>query len=147
MSGKRLPNGPEWILAANGTNDGPDCNTTMPARATDSANLCTSHWGAQDMIGNYWEWTADWDNTSRDTTGTGPDGAWQPALEYNNDRSIETWGCAQNGDLGWRSGLPEVLIRGGSFNNGTDAGIFAIPGRRSAAFYNATIGFRCLLER
>ena len=65
---KRLPSNAEWQAAVAGTPDpGPDngttdCNTAsaFAAVATGSRSSCVSARGAFDMVGNLYEWVADW---------------------------------------------------------------------------------------
>jgi formylglycine-generating enzyme required for sulfatase activity len=64
---KRLPSNGEWQAAVAGTQDpGPDngttdCKTDVGAAVpTGSRSGCVSEDGAFDMVGNLWEWVADW---------------------------------------------------------------------------------------
>jgi hypothetical protein len=69
--GKRLPTNAEWQGAVAGTptdyESGPDdgvhdCNTSTAQHVvlTGSRDRCVSSFGAFDMVGNVFEWTADW---------------------------------------------------------------------------------------
>lgn len=177
-SGKRLPTGDEWLRAARRTddpieaNDGtrPDrqhCNTASPSGPwnTGGRAWCESAWGAEDMIGNVWEWTAEWSaairpnleiNTGRTDAGVAveatsePQGRWTGPL-YQDDG---TWNVTSSvfGPEGGRTAdridnLPAVAARGGSYVDRLQAGIFALN------LYNAptrgipNYGFRCVVPR
>jgi formylglycine-generating enzyme required for sulfatase activity len=141
-SAKRLPSNAEWQAAVAGTPDpGPDngttdCNTasTFEVSATGSRSACVSARGAFDMVGNLWEWVADW--LPRSTTC----GTWSAAASPTRDVQ-----CLAGVDT---AGEPGALLRGGDFgvfNTGTDAGPLAVFGfvEPSAPSFGVVFGFRC----
>jgi formylglycine-generating enzyme required for sulfatase activity len=153
-SGKRLPSSSEWGYAASGTPDpgasggeGGYCRTAAAdLRLTSHGAYCTSFWGAQDMVGNASEWTADWFaappvDASQLPTNTAPWGA-----SYGNDSTtnVVSWaGMA----AGWTRSVPGGLNRGGSIEEGESAGVFNI--NVSVAPNNGyyVTGFRCIIPR
>jgi formylglycine-generating enzyme required for sulfatase activity len=144
-AGKRLLTNAEWQLAVAGTADPGEnnglantkCNTTGGStRNTGNAGAtpggtdsCISARGVEDMVGNAWEWVADW---------------------VPQSLGCVTGGAYGDGDLlcfsGANQGAPGALVRGGDFNDGSGAGVFAISGglvpwieRREGN----DLGFRC----
>jgi formylglycine-generating enzyme required for sulfatase activity len=106
-AGKRLPSSAEWQAAVAGTPDpGPDngttdCNTnsTMSAVLTGSRSSCVSSRGTFDMVGNLFEWVADW--VPRSTVC----GSWSPGVSPTGDIQ-----CVAGADT---TGEPGALLRGG----------------------------------
>lgn len=142
-AGKRLLTNAEWQMAAAGTPDGStaSCNTNNPFPkdpTTGFFSACVSNHAVQDMVGNVWEWVADWVPLSTACPGWGSFSA-----------NIM---CLAGADT---TGGPGALIRGGSFVSGfgtdSDAGVFAVGGgdppftvggvRPSDALFDT--GFRC----
>lgn len=135
-SGKRLPTNAEWQMAVSGTPDtgGADdgstsCNTDVsgPGPAlTGSRSACVSRHGAFDMVGNLWEWVAD----------------WVPA-----STTCLSWGVLSN-DFMCVTGAstttpgPGVLLRGGNWNNSTAAGPLAVSALNHPTDTFSDFGFR-----
>jgi len=138
-SGKRLPTNQEWQAAALGTPDpgesaagAADCNTKNGAALnfdavvpTGSRANCVSDLGAFDMVGNLWEWVAEWVPLS--TTCVTP--------LFASDLNCLAGASTTAG--------PGALIRGGFFDNGsTGAGVFAVFGDSPPTRADNGIGFR-----
>jgi len=134
---KRLPSNAEWQAAVIGTPDpGPDngttdCNTNsaFAAVSTGSRSSCKSVDGAFDMVGNLYEWVADW--VPRSTAC----GTWSGGVSPTGDDQCLA-GAATTGE-------PGALLRGGYFIVGTDAGPLAVSGLNGPSVSSGLIGFRC----
>lgn len=133
-SGKRLLTSAEWQQAAMGTQDDlGQCNTNGASARNTGGGLCVSAAGVEDMVGNVEEWVADWiqANSRNDGGDTAPN-------EYGSDMIL---GIDEAAPESFR--FPAALIRGGSWRDGTGAGVYALDARNSPARTRAWIGFRC----
>lgn len=109
------------------------------------------------MIGNVWEWTAEW------YAGAGraivvSDGGVSPVTEAD---TIQHWPVDLGSDIVSRVsnnlvstgqttgtfGLPVAAIRGGSYREGTGAGVFTVALDASPLVVLEWIGFRCVIPR
>jgi hypothetical protein len=133
-SRKRLPSNGEWQLAVAGTPEGAagddgttQCNTFTAFDAVDtgSRSACVSSWGAFDMVGNVYEWVADW--VPRSTAC----GSWGGSSDAQCLAGAAT------------TGEPGALIRGDCFLDGTNVGPFSVAGTLSPSVSSLGIGFRC----
>ena len=130
-SGKRLPTNAEWQMADSGTPDHPGpCNTDSDDIRNTGANPgCVSDWGAFDMVGNVWEWVADWVPDSTHCPG------WADQGDFSSDDVMCLAGASTT------SG-PSALVRGGGIS-GASAGPFAVTGEGAWPSYSfAGLGFR-----
>lgn len=116
-SGKHLPSNEEWQAAAFGTPDGTPCVVTGGVGVTGTVG-CISDVGAFDMVGNLWEWVADWARLGF---------CFSPIF-------------SGTGDL--HCFFAAGVRRGGSFEDGAGAGVFAIHGISTTTSSGAEIGFR-----
>lgn len=139
---KRLPTNQEWQAAALGTPDGTPCNVgpdeTYPSNPnavpanTGSQPGCVSDVGVFDMVGNLWEWVAEWRAFSP--------GCFTLPATFGGDLSC-VGGPTGSGETG-------AMIRGGFFGpfnlgGGTHAGVFAVRANITPSFSPGGIGFRC----
>lgn len=136
-SRKRLPTSAEWQAAVAGTPDpGPDngtsdCNTAsgfLPV-ATGARSSCVSSRGAFDLVGNVYEWVADWEQRST-TCGT-----WSAGVTATGDAQ-----CLAGAHT---TGEPAALLRGGGPADGVTAGPLEIVGSAQPSLSVYDIGFRC----
>jgi len=136
-AGKRLPSNTEWQAAVTGTPDpGPDdgattCDTADVLSPSGSRAACVSTRGAFDMVGNLWEWVADW---VPGTTGC-LDNVWSAAVSPTGDSQCFVGASASGGD-------PGVLIRGGGVNHGALGGPLAVLVVHPSNGFD-DVGFRC----
>lgn len=155
-SGKRLPSGEEWLAAAQGTpdpgdNDGlssgnNECNTAaVGVRALIPNNACRSAWGAEDMIGNVWEWTSEWLAGLGDGSDSLEQQPW--SAQFNSDGTSNISSSAGT-NAGTPRGMPAAAFRGGAFNNNMNrAGVFAVNLRYAPSSFHGDVGFRCVIPR
>jgi hypothetical protein len=146
LSGKRLLTNAEWQMAAAGT---PDSNTSCNFGATGTNALantgsfanCVSKWHVNDMVGNLFEWVADWIQGNTDP--------WVPATDltststgssYGNDYIYGINPATRQGSNS--SSFPAALIRGGYWGNGL-SGVFSMVAGIAPSHSTDHIGFRC----
>lgn len=147
-AGKRLLTNAEWQAAAFGTPDpGVDgngiatCNTgAANVLPSGSAVSCVSDAGAYDMVGNLWEWVADW--IQGDSNPFAPRTGGTTNATYGNDLMSGTNPAQTQGD---GQTFPAAIERGGSYGygNGTAAGVFALSAAQAPSATFSDLGFRC----
>ncbi|HUG74505.1 MAG TPA: SUMF1/EgtB/PvdO family nonheme iron enzyme [Acidimicrobiia bacterium] len=130
-SGKRLITNTEWQMAVRGTPDNTTCNVQLGSVTNTGANiLCVSDWGAFDMVGNLWEWVADWVPASTTCPG------WGDVGDFSSDDTMCLSGASTT------LGAPGSLVRGGDFDTGAGAGPFAVRGDTRPSIAGSVVGFR-----
>lgn len=133
---KRLATNQEWQVAAIGTPDSAVCHVSGTGPAlTGSAAGCVSDIGAFDMVGNVAEMVGDW--------GDQANGCQIMKTGLGADRSCI--GGAGALDASSTRNIPSSFVRGGDWDDGTDAGALAISVNTPPALigFNER-GFRCV---
>lgn len=99
------------------------------------------------MIGNLWEWVADWGTAGAGASNTeGTIIQWDGTdAGYNNDGIWNVGGKVYTNynSMGWVAGLPPAVLRGGNWDNGANAGVFAFNANNAPSNWNDNISFRC----
>jgi formylglycine-generating enzyme required for sulfatase activity len=162
-AGKHLCTNAQWQKAAAGTPDPrawpgsvcsvpPEsglCNTcSATPRPTGQAAQCTSRWGAEDMIGNTWEWVADWHvGGTRWQTAPGQAATPWPAAQGYGDDADATFNVngKPNTSVAATNGAPSAPLRSGANADGTTGGSFAFNASVAPSFRGASVGGRCCL--
>lgn len=133
-SGKRLLTNAEWQMAAAGTPDDATCTTGSLAN-TGANTGCVSNWQVNDMVGNVFEWVADWiQGTAAATSGT--------AGSIFGDDVMSTLQPAANQHPAGAN-MPAALKRGGAAASGTNGGVFAFTSSNAPGQEDSATGFRC----
>jgi formylglycine-generating enzyme required for sulfatase activity len=128
-----------------------DCNTgASQVRNTGLASRCVSTWGAEDMIGNLWEMTSEWNAGSTTAADNPPWGVSQwLGSTFGGDGlwNIGNVVLEMSDSEGASHGIPGFAMRGASSFGGPLAGVFALSYAYAPSSYSAENGFRCVLAR
>lgn len=148
-SGKRLPSSDEWYQAALGSVDsGEDCNIAGSGVSESGKHpSCRSAAGAEDMIGNAWEWVSD-DVIDGSYNGrTLPGEGYVTQVDHNGVATVTDSSPSAEfaADYLWlnESGAFGVL-RGGFYGSKSDAGVYAFHAKTAPSTAGTAIGFRCV---
>lgn len=157
-SGKRLPTNKEWFQASLGTPDldsgwqEDDCNVKKNwadnPGATGSGQNCISSAGVYDMVGNVWEWIDGTIADGKFEDAELPESGYIAGVDANSmpiKTDKDNKDANYYNDYFWikKSGI-RTIARGGYWDNGEDAGQYAIYAVPDAAFAGSGVGFRCV---
>lgn len=157
-AGKRLPSNEEWSMAALGTRDSEktwgadDCqvakNWNSQPGLTGSGKDCYSYAGAFDMVGNVWEWV---NGAVENGTYNGrklPSAGYVQEINPNDSLPSMTGDAGEttlNNDFFWLKDTgTRGILRGGYWENKSDAGQYSAYAVEYPRSYGPTIGFRCV---
>ena len=145
-AGKRLPTNDEWYQAALGTPSN-SCVIKSSGVQKDATKACVSGVGTYDMVGNAWEWVdaSVADGMYRDAAlpneGYVANADMAGVPTQTDSAPNQTFGS----DYFWADPQGSyVMMRGGFYGSGEDAGLYAVHSKVDAAFSGNAISFRCV---
>ncbi|NTW22410.1 formylglycine-generating enzyme family protein [Candidatus Falkowbacteria bacterium] len=156
-AGKRLPTNREWFQSAMGTPDpeigwGPDdCNVnsnwgSQPGQAG-YGSKCISAAGANDMVGNVWEWVQGTIYNGEYDNRVLPKQGFVSGVDENSLPTETAEAADPNYDEDYlyiKNSGTRGIARGGYWDNKMEAGINSSYMVSSPSFAGAGIGFRCV---
>lgn len=148
-AGKRLPKSDEWYLLSVGTPDDANrCNIdSSSVRKTGADEKCKSAIGAQDTIGNAWEWTQDDVIEGQYEGHPLPDSGYVAQVDAEG---VATLTKGEPSDLFYKDYFWSSkegaygILRGGFYGSRSDAGVYAVHAQTLPTAAGTAIGFRCV---
>lgn len=146
QTGKRLPSSNEWYAYALGS-DPDSCVVDSKTSANTGISSCISSVGAEDVIGNLWEWVDESVVEGNFNGQTLPGEGYVSSVDADGIAltSSESPDTLYGEDYFWSK--PEGvygMIRGGFYGSGRDAGLYTVNASVQTSLATLGIGFRCV---